>query len=49
MNYIMDEYDEQLESDLLIYDYVDDMYIMFDKNNKFYLVDKENEEVYFIK
>ena len=49
MNYIMDECDEQLESDLLIYDYVDDMYIMFDKNNKFYLVDKENEEVYFIK
>ena len=49
MNYIMDECDEQLESDLLLYDYVDDMYIMFDKNNKFYLVDKENEEIYFIK
>ena len=49
INYIMDDCDEQFESDLLIYDYVDDMYIMFDKNNKFYLVDKENEEVYFIK
>ena len=52
MNYIMDNYDEQFESDLLIYDSLyaaDCMYIMFDKNNKFYLVDKENEEVYFIK
>ena len=52
INYIMDECDEQFESDLLMYDslyYGDCMYIMFDKNNKFYLVDKENEEVYFIK
>ena len=55
MNYIMDNYDEQFESDLLVYDCVyedscgDNMYIMFDKNNKFYLVNKEKEEVYFIK
>lgn len=55
MNYIMDNYDEQFESDLLVYDSVfddkslDTMYIMFDKNNKFYLINREKEEVYFIK
>ena len=55
MNYIMDNYDENFESDLLVYDSVDDdscgdtMYIMFDKNNHFYLVNREKEEVYFIK
>ena len=27
----------------------EDMYIMFNKNNKFYLVNREREEVYFIK
>ena len=55
MNYIMDDYDETFESDLLIYDstYIKScdatMYIMFDKNNHFYLVNREKEEVYFIK
>ena len=52
VNYVMDECDERLESDLLMYESLyegDRMYIMFDKNNKFYLVDKENEEIYLIK
>ena len=55
MNYLTDNYDEQFESDLLVYDTVfdsetrEDMYIMFNKNNKFYLVNREREEVYFIK
>lgn len=55
MNYILDNYDEEFESDLLVYDSVfdvscyDNLYIMFDKNNKFYLVNREKEEVYFIK
>ena len=55
MNYIMDNSDEEFESDLLVYESVyddncgDTMYIMFDKNNHFYLVNREKEEVYFIK
>ena len=55
MNYILDNYDEKFESDLLIYDSTyddksgDTMYIMFDKNNKFYLVNRDEETVYFIK
>ena len=55
MNYLTDNYDEQFESDVLVYDTVfdsetrEDMYIMFNKNNKFYLVNREREEVYFIK
>lgn len=55
MNYILDNYDEKFESDLLVYDSVyikscdATMYIMFDKNNKFYLVNRDEETVYFIK
>ena len=55
MNCIMDNSDEEFESDLLVYDSVfddssyDNLYIMFDKNNHFYLVNREKEEVYFIK
>ena len=55
MNCILDNSDEEFESDLLIYESVydddcgDNMYIMFDKNNHFYLVNREKEEVYFIK
>ena len=55
LNYIFDNSDEEFESDLLIYDSVyvdscdDTMKIMFDKNNKFYLVNRDEETVYFIK
>ena len=55
MNYILDNYDEKFESDLLIYDseYIKScdatMYIMFDKNNHFYLINRDEETVYFIK
>lgn len=55
MNYIMDNSDEEFESDLLIYESVyvdscdDTMFIMFDKNNHFYLVNRDEETVYFIK
>ena len=55
MNYIMYNSDEEFESDLLIYESVyvdscdDTMYIMFDKNNHFYLVNRDEETVYFIK
>ena len=55
LNYILDNSDEEFESDLLIYDSVcvdscdDTMYIMFDKNNKFYLVNRDEETVYIIK
>ena len=53
INYILDDYDEKFESDMLVYDSLsschDTMYIMFDKNNHFYLINREKEEVYFIK
>ena len=55
MNCIMDNCDEEFESELLIYESVfvdscdDTMFIMFDKNNKFYLVNRDEETVYFIK
>lgn len=55
LNCIMDNSDEEFESDLLIYESVcvdscyDTMFIMFDKNNKFYLVNRDEETVYFIK
>ena len=55
LNCIFDNSDEEFESDLLIYDSVyvdscdDTMKIMFDKNNKFYLVNRDEETVYFIK
>ncbi len=53
INYILDDYDDKFESDLLIYDSLlccnDSMYIMFDKNNHFYLINRDKEDVYFIK
>ncbi len=55
INYILDDYDDKFESELLIYESVyvdscdDTMYIMFDKNNKFYLVNRDEKTVYFIK
>ena len=53
INYILDDYDDKFESDLLVYDSLlscyDTMYIMFDKNNHFYLINRDKEEVYFIK
>ena len=55
MNCIMDTSDEYIESEMLIYESVivdscdDTMFIMFDKNNKFYLVNRDEETVYFIK